>query len=126
MNAETKSTGCPVMHGAKSHSNKDWWPQSLDLKGRPLRFRACAERYTRAAHSTGKMACHEQGGTTSLDTDASGRGSHLRSMRNRQGCRRPERLRARHLTLAPLVFPLRSRVDGAETGSRLSVPSGVR
>jgi catalase-peroxidase len=32
MNAETKSSGCPVMHGARGHSNKDWWPQSLDLK----------------------------------------------------------------------------------------------
>ena len=32
MNAETKSTGCPVMHGARGHSNKDWWPQQLDLK----------------------------------------------------------------------------------------------
>lgn len=32
MNAETKPTGCPVMHGARSHSNKDWWPQQLDLK----------------------------------------------------------------------------------------------
>ncbi|HEX2761505.1 MAG TPA: catalase/peroxidase HPI [Rhizomicrobium sp.] len=32
MNAETKSAGCPVMHGARSHSNKDWWPQQLDLK----------------------------------------------------------------------------------------------
>ncbi len=32
MNAETKAGGCPVMHGARSHSNKDWWPQSLDLK----------------------------------------------------------------------------------------------
>src|SRR5579859_5903961 len=32
MNAETKSTGCPVLHGAKGHSNKDWWPQTLDLK----------------------------------------------------------------------------------------------
>ena len=32
MNTETKSTGCPVMHGARGHSNKDWWPQQLDLK----------------------------------------------------------------------------------------------
>jgi len=32
MNAETKAGGCPVMHGARTHSNKDWWPQSLDLK----------------------------------------------------------------------------------------------
>ena len=32
MTADVKSTGCPVMHGAKSHSNKDWWPQTLDLK----------------------------------------------------------------------------------------------
>src|SRR6195952_2180973 len=32
MNAETKAAGCPVMHGTKSHSNKDWWPQTLDLK----------------------------------------------------------------------------------------------
>src|SRR6201995_4203402 len=32
MNAETKSGGCPVMHGAKGHANKDWWPQTLDLK----------------------------------------------------------------------------------------------
>ena len=32
MNAETKATGCPVMHGARGHSNKDWWPQQLDLK----------------------------------------------------------------------------------------------
>jgi catalase-peroxidase len=32
MNAETKSAGCPVMHGAKGHSNQDWWPQTLDLK----------------------------------------------------------------------------------------------
>ncbi|MFO1248804.1 MAG: catalase/peroxidase HPI [Alphaproteobacteria bacterium] len=32
MNAETKSGGCPVMHGARGHSNKDWWPQTLDLK----------------------------------------------------------------------------------------------
>jgi catalase-peroxidase len=37
MNAETKTGGCPVMHGAhghskKGHSNKQWWPQQLDLK----------------------------------------------------------------------------------------------
>ena len=32
MTADVKSTGCPVMHGAKTHSNKDWWPQTLDLK----------------------------------------------------------------------------------------------
>jgi catalase-peroxidase len=32
MTAETKPTGCPVLHGARGHSNKDWWPQSLDLK----------------------------------------------------------------------------------------------
>src|SRR3954466_7881180 len=32
MTAETKPSGCPVMHGAKGHSNKDWWPQQLDLK----------------------------------------------------------------------------------------------
>ena len=32
MNAETKAGGCPVMHGARGYSNKDWWPQSLDLK----------------------------------------------------------------------------------------------
>ena len=32
MNAETKTGGCPVMHGARGHSNKDWWPQQLDLK----------------------------------------------------------------------------------------------
>ena len=32
MNAETKAGGCPVMHGAHGHSNKDWWPQTLDLK----------------------------------------------------------------------------------------------
>ncbi len=32
MNAETKSGGCPVMHGARGHSNQDWWPQILDLK----------------------------------------------------------------------------------------------
>src|ERR1700744_3405264 len=32
MTAETKSTGCPVMHGANGHSNKDWWPPTLDLK----------------------------------------------------------------------------------------------
>ena len=32
MNTETKATGCPVMHGARGHSNKDWWPQQLDLK----------------------------------------------------------------------------------------------
>lgn len=32
MNAETKAGGCPVMHGARGHSNKDWWPQTLDLK----------------------------------------------------------------------------------------------
>src|SRR6201996_8777818 len=32
MTAETKSAGCPVLHGAKGHSNKDWWPQTLDLK----------------------------------------------------------------------------------------------
>src|ERR1700761_1769786 len=31
MTAETKSAGCPVLHGAKGHSNKDWWPQTLDL-----------------------------------------------------------------------------------------------
>ncbi len=29
---ENKAGKCPVMHGAKSHSNKDWWPQTLDLK----------------------------------------------------------------------------------------------
>jgi catalase-peroxidase len=32
MNAETKTGGCPVMHGARGRSNKDWWPQTLDLK----------------------------------------------------------------------------------------------
>src|ERR1700759_946380 len=32
MNAETKTGGCPVMDGARGHSNKDWWPQTLDLK----------------------------------------------------------------------------------------------
>jgi catalase-peroxidase len=32
MNAETKTGGCPVMHGARARSNKDWWPQALDLK----------------------------------------------------------------------------------------------
>jgi len=32
MTAETKTGGCPVMHGARGHSNKDWWPQTLDLK----------------------------------------------------------------------------------------------
>ena len=32
MNAETKAGDCPVMHGARGHSNKDWWPQTLDLK----------------------------------------------------------------------------------------------
>ena len=32
MNAETKTGGCPVMHGSRGHSNKDWWPQALDLK----------------------------------------------------------------------------------------------
>jgi catalase-peroxidase len=32
MNAETKTGGCPVMHGARARSNKDWWPQTLDLK----------------------------------------------------------------------------------------------
>ena len=32
MNAETKTGGCPVMHGARGHSNRDWWPQTLDLK----------------------------------------------------------------------------------------------
>ena len=32
MTAETKPNGCPVMHVAKSRSNKDWWPQQLDLK----------------------------------------------------------------------------------------------
>jgi catalase-peroxidase len=32
MNAEAKTGGCPVMHGARGHSNKDWWPQQLDLK----------------------------------------------------------------------------------------------
>jgi len=32
MNAETKAGDCPVMHGARGHSNKNWWPQTLDLK----------------------------------------------------------------------------------------------
>jgi catalase-peroxidase len=32
MTAETKTGGCPVMHGARGRSNKDWWPQTLDLK----------------------------------------------------------------------------------------------
>ena len=32
MTAETKPNGCPVMHVARSRSNKDWWPQQLDLK----------------------------------------------------------------------------------------------
>jgi catalase-peroxidase len=34
MTADTsvKTGKCPVMHGAKGHSNKDWWPQQLDLK----------------------------------------------------------------------------------------------
>jgi catalase-peroxidase len=34
MTADTpaKTGKCPVMHGAKSHSNKDWWPGQLDLK----------------------------------------------------------------------------------------------
>jgi len=30
MTAETKT--CPVMHGARGHSNREWWPQTLDLK----------------------------------------------------------------------------------------------
>ncbi len=32
MTAETKPNGCPVMHVARSRSNRDWWPQQLDLK----------------------------------------------------------------------------------------------
>jgi catalase-peroxidase len=32
MTVETKTGGCPVMHGSRGHSNKDWWPQQLDLK----------------------------------------------------------------------------------------------
>ncbi|HEX4273352.1 MAG TPA: catalase/peroxidase HPI [Rhizomicrobium sp.] len=32
MTTETQATGCPVLHGAKRHSNTDWWPQTLNLK----------------------------------------------------------------------------------------------
>jgi len=28
----TKSGGCPVAHGPRGRSNKEWWPQQLDLK----------------------------------------------------------------------------------------------
>jgi catalase-peroxidase len=38
MNAETKAGACPVMHGTRGHSNKDWWPQSLDLKALDQHF----------------------------------------------------------------------------------------
>ena len=32
--AETKNTGgCPVMHGRSGRSNRDWWPQRLNLHG---------------------------------------------------------------------------------------------
>ncbi len=31
-NNQAPSGKCPVMHGAHGHSNKDWWPQTLDLK----------------------------------------------------------------------------------------------
>jgi catalase-peroxidase len=32
MTTETKTGGCPVAHGVRGRSNKDWWPQQLDLK----------------------------------------------------------------------------------------------
>ncbi len=61
MNAETKTGGCPVMHGARARSNKDWWPQTLDLKS--------LDQHSPRANPMGKDFNYAQAFKT-LDLDA--------------------------------------------------------
>jgi len=61
MNAETKTGGCPVMHGARGRSNKDWWPQTLDLKS--------LDQHSPRANPMGKDFNYAQAFKT-LDLDA--------------------------------------------------------
>ena len=61
MNAETKTGGCPVMHGARGRSNKDWWPQTLDMKS--------LDQHSPRANPMGKDFNYAQAFKT-LDLDA--------------------------------------------------------